>query len=191
VYFGLYGKKPPWKVQVDDAVITNRTPPDPKPLAQEEPTMAWGRTLVVETARDGFDAEVVRHVIPSDGSKQRDLDLKSTYQPARTVTLVGSQGKPAAANLDDALQKALDSLKPKPTPAPEASPVATPAGAGAQPASAQPTAVPTTAAAPAANHGATPTAVPHTQPAAQPTAKPQATTKPAANGIAPTPTPGH
>ncbi len=55
IYFGLYGKKPPWKVQVDDAVITNRTPPDPKPLAQPEPTLPWGRTLTVETARDGFD----------------------------------------------------------------------------------------------------------------------------------------
>lgn len=191
VYFGLYGKKPAWKVQVDDAIITNRTPPDPKPLAQAEPTMPWGRTLVVETARDGFDAEVVRHVIPNDGSKQRDLDLKSTYQPARTVTLVGSQGKPAAANLDDALQKALDSLKPKPTPAPEASPVATPATAVAQPAAVQATAVPTAAAAPAANRGATPTAAPHTQPAPQPTAKPQSSSKPAANGIAPTPTSGH
>jgi hypothetical protein len=186
VYFGLYGKKPPWKVQVDDAIITNRTPPDPKPLAQEEPSMPWGRNLVVETARDGFDVEVVRHVIPNDGSKPRDLDLKSTYQPARTVTLVGSQGKPASASLDDALQKALDALKPKPTPAPEASPAATPATTAAQP-----TAGPTTAAAPAANRGATPTAVPRNQAAPQPTAKSQATSKPAANGIAPTPTPGH
>jgi vancomycin resistance protein YoaR len=192
VYFGLYGKKPPWRVQVDDAIITNRTPPDPKPVAQEEPTIAWGRSLVVETARDGFDAEVVRHVIPNDGSKPRDLDLKSTYQPARTVTLVGSSGKPANANLDDALQKALDALKPKPTPAPEPSPVATP-GAGAPPPASGAAAAPTAAAtAPAANRGATPTAVARNQPAAQPTPKPQPTTKPAtANGIAPTPTPSH
>ncbi|MBV9600018.1 MAG: VanW family protein [Chloroflexi bacterium] len=121
IYFGLYGKKPPWQVKVDDAKITNRTPPDPTPLAQAEPTLPWGRTLVVETARDGFDAEVVRHVIPTDGGKERDLDLKSSYQPARTVTLVGSKGKPASANMDAAIQHVLDAQKPvKPAPAPAA-----------------------------------------------------------------------
>src|SRR5262249_36259192 len=87
VYFGLYGKKPAWSVKVDDAVITNRMPPDTRPLAQPEATLPWGRTLMVETARDGFDAEVIRHVTPSDGGKTRDLDLRSTYQPAHTVTL--------------------------------------------------------------------------------------------------------
>jgi vancomycin resistance protein YoaR len=199
IYFGLYGKKPPWKVQVDDAIITNRTPPDPRPLAQEEPTMAWGRSLVVETARDGFVAEVVRHVIPSDGSKPRDLDLKSTYEPARTVTLVGSSGKPAGASIDDAIQRVLDAQKPKPTPAPspEASPVA-PASLATQ-TSAPPTAVAVSAATAttvttAANKpAATPTAVPHNQ-ASAPTPKPQATSKPATaqgNAIAPTATPAH
>jgi vancomycin resistance protein YoaR len=185
VYFGLYGKKPPWKVQVDDAIISNRTPPDPKPVAQEEPTLPWGRRLVVETARDGFDAEIVRHVIPSDGGKQRDLDLKSTYQAARTVMLVGSSGKPASASLDGALQDALDSLKPKPTPAPQPSVAPTPAAVSP---AAQPTGVATVSSAAAAK--ATPTAV--ARATAPPAPKPQATSKPAsANGIAPTPTPGH
>jgi vancomycin resistance protein YoaR len=130
IYFGLYGKKPNWQVQVDDAVITNRVPPDPKPIAQEEPTLPWGRTLAVESARDGFDAEVVRRVIPADGSKTRELDLKSTYQPAHTVTLVGSAGKPAGARIDDAIQRVLDGQKPadaKPSPTADAAkPVATP-----------------------------------------------------------------
>jgi hypothetical protein len=192
VYFGLYGKKPPWKVQVDDAVISNRTPPDTRPLAQEEPTLPWGRSLVVETARDGFDAEVVRHVIPSDGSKQRDLVLKSSYQPARTVTLVGSAGKPANASIDDALQRALDAQKPaqpkasptvsvEPTVAPTAAPTGAPTAAPAAPTQPQPTAV---------HQGATVTPVPKTQPNAAPTAKPQATAK-GTNAIAPTPTPSH
>jgi vancomycin resistance protein YoaR len=200
IYFGLYGKKPPWKVQVDDAIITNRTPPDPKPIAQAEPTLPWGRSLLVETARDGFDAEVVRHVIPSDGSKPRDLDLKSTYEPARTVTLVGSAGKPAGASIDDAIQKALDAQKPKPT-ATVVPSVATPATA-ATPASASTPAAGATPNAPAATAQAaptgtkpaaatTPTAVARSQPAA-PTPKPQATAKPTgANGIAPTATPAH
>jgi vancomycin resistance protein YoaR len=186
IYFGLYGKKPPWKVQVDDAVISNRTPPDPKPIAQAEPSLAWGRTLLVETARDGFDAEVIRHVIPQDGTKARDLDLKSTYQPARTVTLVGSAGKPAAASIDDAIQRALDAQKPaeaKPSPTPAAETNANAAPPGSAPtAQAQPTA----AAKPAAT---TPTPVAHNQPSG-PTPKP--TSRPAnSGGIAPTPTPGH
>ena len=198
IYFGLYGKKPPWKVRVDDAVITNRTPPDTKPLAQEEPTLPWGRSLVVETARAGFDAEVVRHVIPVDGSKPRDLDLKSTYQPARTVTLVGSAGKPASASIDDALQKALDAQKPaEPKPSPTAvagaSPGATAAN-GAAPAPA-PTAQPQPTAAPA-QPAATPTsAPPATAPrsaASTPAPRPQPTPRPVqASGIAPTPIPSH
>ena len=44
-----------------------------------------------------------RGVIPADGSKPRELDLKSTYQPAHTVTLVGSGGKTANAKSDDAI----------------------------------------------------------------------------------------
>lgn len=195
IYFGLYGKKPPWKVQVDDAVISNRTPPDPKPVAQEEPTLQWGRTLVVETARDGFDAEVVRHVIPLDGSKPRDLDLKSTYQPARTVTLVGSAGKPASANIDQALARALDALNPKPTAAPTtvaATPVATPAATPAATARAGAATQPTPAPTQQTNRPATPTAPPRTQPTTAPTPKPQATAKAVnKNEIAPTSTPTH
>jgi vancomycin resistance protein YoaR len=190
VYFALYGKKPPWKVQVDDAVITNRVSPDTRPLAQEEPTLPWGRTVLVETARDGFDAEVIRRVIPSDGSKPRELDLKSTYQPARTITLVGSKGKPAGASVDDAIQKVLDAQKPKPTPAPAApSPTAVAASTvapapTAAPAPAAPAAQPTPAPKPAA------TVAPANQPAPTPKPQPQAGAS-KASGIAPTPTPGH
>ncbi|MBV9170839.1 MAG: VanW family protein, partial [Chloroflexi bacterium] len=196
VYFALYGKKPPWKVSVDDAVITNRTPPDTRPIAQPEPTLPWGRSLVVETARDGFDAEVKRHVIPDDGSKARDLDLKSTYEPAHTVTLVGTGGKPASADVDAALQRAADALKPaQPKPAATAAPAATSASAAT-------TAVAPTSAAAPATPVAKPTAPPATSAPAtsaptaaaakpQATEKPQATQKPQSNGIAPTPTPGH
>jgi vancomycin resistance protein YoaR len=169
VYFGLYGKKPSWTVQVDDAVITNRTPPDPKPIAQEEPTLPWGRTLLVETARDGFDVEVTRRVVPADGGKPRELNLKSSYQPAHTVTLVGSANKPAGASIDEAIQHVLEAQRqaaePKPSPTPEAAATAAPAPA-AQP-TAQPTAVPKPGA-PA------PTPVPATQPTAAP--KPPAPT---------------
>jgi vancomycin resistance protein YoaR len=199
IYFGLYGKKPPWKVQVDDAKITNRTPPDTMPLAQAEPTLPWGRTLLVETARDGFDAEVVRHVIPSDGSKERDLDLKSSYQPARTVTLVGSKGKPASASIDTAIQNVLDAQKPRPSAAapaapattrpaavPVTAPVATPTPATTSAANSA-TARSGAAATPAPRAQAAAPAAPPVKPQAQPTARPATST----NGIAPTATPAH
>jgi hypothetical protein len=180
IYFGLYGKKPAWKVQVDDAVITNRTPPDPKPIAQAEPTLPWGRTLTVETARDGFDAEVIRRVLPADGGKSRELDLKSTYQPAHTVTLVGTGGKPANASVDDAIQRVLDAQKPaeaKPSPTPGANPTTTQPAATTQP---QPTAAPKPAA---------PTPAPNQPAIPKPTPKPAVATTNGAS-IAPTPTPG-
>jgi vancomycin resistance protein YoaR len=184
VYFGLYGTKPSWKVQVDDAKITNRTPPDPRPLAQAEPTLPWGRTLLVETARDGFDAEVVRHVVPNDGGKQRDLDLKSSYQPARTVTLVGSKGKPASASIDSAIQNVLNAQKPRTV---AAAPV--PASVASAPKPVAPT---------SSTRGSS--AAPTTKPVAQPASRPavassstSATSSAGAtsNGIAPTPTPAH
>lgn len=184
IYFALYGKKPSWKVEVDDAVITNRTPPDKRPIAQEEPTLPWGRTLMVETARDGFDAQVVRRVLPADGGKPRELSLKSTYEPAHTVTLVGTGGKPAGASVQDAIQRVLDGQKPaeaKPTPAAGATPATGETSAPA--ATPPPPAEPTKPAAPAAT--------PPAQSAA-PTPKPASRTAAASGtGIAATPAPSH
>lgn len=185
IYFALYGKKPNWTVHVDDAVITNRTPPDPKPIAQEEPTLPWGRTLMVETARDGFDAQVVRHVLPTDGGKPRDLSLKSTYEPAHTVTLVGTGGKPATASVDDAIQRVLDAQKP----APESKPTASAPTTATTPAPA-----PTSAAAPAQATAASKPAAPAATAAPQaPAPAPKPTERAAsasAAGIAPTSTTG-
>jgi hypothetical protein len=140
--------------------------------------------LAVESARDGFDVEVTRRVLPSDGGAVRTLNLKSTYQPAHTVTLVGSAGKPANANIDDAIQKVLDAqraaLEPKPTPSPQAAtsgtvqPTVLPAAATQPPAPAKP-AIAATPAAPQ----------PTPKPAAPPPAAKPANTQP----IAPTPTP--
>jgi vancomycin resistance protein YoaR len=186
VYFGLYGKKPPWKVQVDDAKITNRVPADPRPLAQADPTMPWGRTLLVETARDGFDAEVVRHVIPEDGSKQRDLDLKSTYQPARTMTLVGSKGKPASASIDAAIQNVLGAQKSKPAVA--APPPATSTTAAARTQVAAPAAKPQ---APAPARPPTTTTSPNATTTTSSTTTAAATNGASGNGIAPTPSAVH
>jgi vancomycin resistance protein YoaR len=173
VYFALYGTRPSWKVQVDEPVVTNRVSPDTRPHAQAEPTLPWGRTIVVETARDGFVVEVRRHVTPQDGSQPRDLPLKSTYEPAHTVTLVGTGNKPATASLEDALQRAVDAQLPKPSPTPApAPPPPSPAPAATQapaPAATQPPAQPAPTAAP--KPAAQPTAAPKPTPA--PTAKPR------------------
>jgi hypothetical protein len=140
VYFGLYGKKPKWTVKVDDAEVSNRVPPDTKPSAQAEPTLPWGRTLQVESAREGFDVVVKRHVVPADGGPARDLVLKSTYQPARTVTLVGTGGAPAGADVSSIIARIVGSDSAASAPVENR-----PAGAASASATAQPTAQPTSA----------------------------------------------
>lgn len=95
VTFRLYGKRPAWTVEVSPPEITNRVPPDPQPVIEEDPALPAGRRIAVETAREGFDVTVVRRV--REGSDERTLTLKSSYRPSRTVTLVGTGGGPAAA----------------------------------------------------------------------------------------------
>jgi vancomycin resistance protein YoaR len=94
VTFRLYGQKPAWNVQVDDPVISGRIAADPTPEVQDEPSLPWGRTLAVESARDGFTVVLSRHVTPNGGGAVRELALKSVYAPSHTVTLVGSRGAP-------------------------------------------------------------------------------------------------
>ena len=93
VEFALYGRKPAWKVDVEPAKVTNERPSDPTPFQQEEPSMPAGKTLQVETARDGFDVEVTRVVTPTSGGDARTLRLHTSYQPSRSVTLVGIGGR--------------------------------------------------------------------------------------------------
>lgn len=128
VTFGLYGQKPAWSVQVDAPVISNRIPPDPTPDVQPEPLLAWGRVLPVESARDGFDVVLDRHVLPTDGSPSRELVLKSVYAPAHTVTLVGTGGAPDPGSVSGAVERVRQSMQP----------------AVAQPTAAQPPAAPST-----------------------------------------------
>ena len=96
VNFALYGKKPGWTVRVDPAEVANRVAPDPTPIRQEEPTLAAGRTIQVESAREGFDV-TVRRTVAVPGAEPRMLTLRSKYQPSHNVTLVGTGGEPVAA----------------------------------------------------------------------------------------------
>ncbi len=95
IYFSLYGKKPAWKVDVAEPVITNRVPADQTPKTEEDPTMPWGRSLLVQSAHDGFDVTVTRRVTLDSGGEPRVLSLHSKYVPVPMLTLVGTAGKPA------------------------------------------------------------------------------------------------
>ncbi|HEY2593244.1 MAG TPA: VanW family protein, partial [Chloroflexota bacterium] len=125
VYFGLYGAPSNWKVQVDDPQISNRIAADPAPVAQAEPTLPWGRILPVESARDGFDVAINRTVTREDG-QPRTLTVQSSYEPSRTVTLVGTKDKPASADVNAVLARiapptrapAVASASPSPSPSP-------------------------------------------------------------------------
>jgi vancomycin resistance protein YoaR len=105
VTFRLYGQKPDWSVQVDDPVISDRVVADPTPEVQEEPSLPWGRTLLVESARDGFTVLLNRRVTPTAGGQVRELALKSVYAPAQTVTLVGASGAPDAQSVAAAVEQ--------------------------------------------------------------------------------------
>jgi vancomycin resistance protein YoaR len=137
VTFSLYGTKPSWKVQVDPAQITNRVKPDTTPDVEPEPDLPWGRIVPVETARDGFQVVIARHVITQDGSPPRDLVLKSIYQPGRNVTLVGSGNAPNASAVSSAVSRVLAGMRPATAAAPPAAPSA-PASAAAPPPAAAP-----------------------------------------------------
>ena len=80
---------------------------------------------------------VSRQVVPSGGGPTRELALKSTYQPAHTVVLVGTANAPAGANVADSVERVRASLQPPAvataprvatSPAPAAPTYATPNG---------------------------------------------------------------
>ncbi|HEY2593320.1 MAG TPA: VanW family protein [Chloroflexota bacterium] len=144
VTFSLYGNKPNWQVTVDPAQITNRVTPDTTPDVEPEPNLPWGRVVPVETARDGFQVVVTRHVVSQDGSPERDLALKSIYQPGRNVTLVGSGNAPNASAVTSAVSRVLAGMKPAAAPV-AAAPATAPAVAAAPAAAPAPAvAAPTT-----------------------------------------------
>jgi vancomycin resistance protein YoaR len=122
VTFRLYGQKPPWNVHVDEPQISNRITADPTPEVQPEPSLPWGRVLAVESARDGFDVMLDRHVVPTDGHQPRELVLKSVYAPSHTVTLVGTGGAPDQGSVGAAVDRVLQSLQPPGAPARAAGP---------------------------------------------------------------------
>jgi vancomycin resistance protein YoaR len=208
VYFGLYGSEHNWKVQVDDPQVTHRVAADPAPIAQAEPSLPWGKILPVESARDGFDVAITRTVTREDG-QPRALTVQSSYEPSRTVTLVGTKNKPANADVDAVLARiapptrapatASASASPSPSPSPVELNAPAPGGttlATESSSSATPAAKPTAAATAqtstqgsTTSGGQTPTAIPASTRApatSAPAATAAATPVPGANVVAPT-----
>ena len=112
VTFRLYGRKPAWTVEVGTPVISDRLAADPTPVIQAEPTLPWGRSLPIESAREGFQVVVSRQVVPRDGGPARELALKSIYQPSHTVALVGTANAPTSASVAEAIERVRATLQP-------------------------------------------------------------------------------
>lgn len=84
----LYGTTPNWRVEVDQAAISNERPADPEIVYQPTDTIPVGTTRSIEHAQDGFDVNITRRVF--EGDQVREEQFWSTYAPARNVVLVGS-----------------------------------------------------------------------------------------------------
>jgi hypothetical protein len=70
-------------------VVSNQRPADPTPVQEEDAHLPTGKSLQVSSARDGFDVQVTRLVTPAEGGEPRALRITTSYQPSRTMTLIG------------------------------------------------------------------------------------------------------
>jgi vancomycin resistance protein YoaR len=90
VTFQLFGVKSGWEVTTAGPSLTNFVKADHAFVRQEDATLAAGRAIQVEEARDGFDALVTRRVFKA-GALIDELELRSHYAPSRNVVLVGTR----------------------------------------------------------------------------------------------------
>ncbi|MBI2862538.1 MAG: VanW family protein [Chloroflexi bacterium] len=86
--FTLKGIDPGWKVEVGPPQIRNVVKADPTVVTEEDKTLPPGTSIQVEAAYDGFDVTVPR-VVTKDGQVIDRTQVRSSYQPARNVVLVG------------------------------------------------------------------------------------------------------
>lgn len=85
----IVGTNPGWDITVDDPKITNIIPKDEKMVFTDSSELPAGQQLQVETAQDGFDAEIVR-TVTDNGEVIDQYSLQSSYLPARNMTLRGT-----------------------------------------------------------------------------------------------------
>ncbi|HEX5504151.1 MAG TPA: peptidoglycan binding domain-containing protein [Thermomicrobiales bacterium] len=89
VDISLHGKNPGWKIQIDQPVIKDVKPADPKPVYEKTHDLPPGQTIQIEAAADGFTA--INHIVVTgaDGKVIRDKSFMSNYVPAQNVFQVG------------------------------------------------------------------------------------------------------
>jgi vancomycin resistance protein YoaR len=90
IIFRLRGTRPGWEVTTSGPALSNFTRHDTAMVRQEDATLAAGRAIQIEEARDGFDALIVRTVVKGGGPVDR-LEVRSSYAPSRNVVLVGTR----------------------------------------------------------------------------------------------------
>ena len=86
----ILGTDQGWTVDVDDPEISEVTKPDATPIRQDSPELPAGETMQVETAQDGFDADVTRRVEDRDGLIIDTYTVTSTYSATSNRILVGT-----------------------------------------------------------------------------------------------------
>jgi hypothetical protein len=94
VAISLYGTKPRWTVKVDGPTITNVKSARHEVVHYPEPSLPWGERVHTESAADGFDVTLVRTVTDA-GAEPRVLRLRTQYEPAQNLVVVGVRGAPA------------------------------------------------------------------------------------------------
>lgn len=90
VTFQVYGVNPGWKVNVSGPVITKPVKTNPAMITEYSNKLPAGKTVLVEHAQDGFDAQITRTVVDGSGSVVDKWVARSHYQPAHNRTLIGT-----------------------------------------------------------------------------------------------------
>ena len=85
----IVGTDPGWDVQVDDPVISNIVRASTEMHYTDSPELENGKTLLVESADDGFDVAITRRVV-DDGKVILEDTTRSTFSPSRNLTLRGT-----------------------------------------------------------------------------------------------------
>ena len=86
----VLGTDPGWTIDVSDAEISDIVRPDTTPIRQDSPEVPSGEERQVETAQDGFDAEITRMVKDRNGTVIDDYTVASTYSATSNRVLVGT-----------------------------------------------------------------------------------------------------
>lgn len=86
----ILGTNPGWDIQAEDPKISNTVKPNSTPIRQDSPEIPLGEERQVETAQDGFDAEIVRTVRDRDGNIIDTYVVSSSYSATSNRVLVGT-----------------------------------------------------------------------------------------------------